>query len=233
VLGHIRLLVLDLDYLVFDCAILKAQALRQSLIEFADAIPQSAHLPDAADAEEGFCGHGRYWTQFLEIGLNEEQQAGLQKVYDFHEKQLIQAGVGRIYSALEKELGVCLSENISLALGADASRGYLMAVSDRHDLHSFFDITMCTEEFGSGSAVEMLDEIMLQAGVNPSEMLVLGTRPPMFQSARSLGMKTIGCGWGLHQHNGLAEADLQVLAPAELFPAIAKADDIASQCDSE
>jgi len=60
-----------------------------------------------------------------------------------------------------------------------------MEVSDRHDLHSLFDIAMCTEEFGAGGFVEMLDEIMVQAGVNLSEMLVLGTRPSMFQSARS------------------------------------------------
>jgi len=231
VLRHIRLIVFDLDYLVFDCAILKAQAMRQSLIEFADAIPQSVRLPDAVDAEEKFCQHGRHWTQFLEIGLNEEQQAELQKVYDSNEKQLIKAGIGRVYPALEKELGICLSEDISLALGADASRDYLMSVSDRHDLQRFFNIFMCTEEFGAGSAVEMLDEIMLQAEVNPSEILVLGIRPAMFQSARSLGMKTIGCGWGLHQHNCLADADIQVLAPPKLFSALAKADDVAFQDD--
>lgn len=230
-LGHIRLLVLDLDYLVFDCAILKGQALRQSLIEFADAIPQSARLPDVMDAEEGFCDHGRHWIQFLEIGLNEEQRAELRKVYDFNERQLIQAGVGCLYPSLERELGVFLSENISLALGADASRDYLMAVGDRHDLYRFFDIVMCTEEFGAGGAVEMLDGIMLQAGVNPSEMLVLGTRNTLLEAARSLGMKTIGCGWGLHRHKGLVEADLQVLTPADLFPAIVKANEIVSDYD--
>jgi phosphoglycolate phosphatase-like HAD superfamily hydrolase len=228
VLGHLRMLVFDLDYLVFDCGLLKAQALRQSLLGFADEIPQNVRLPDAVDAEEGFCEQGRRWTQFLEIGLGEEQQAGLQKAYDINEIQLIQAGIGQIYPDVEKALGVCLSENLSLALGADTSRDYLMAVSDRHDLHNFFNVAMCTEEFGAGSAAEMLDEIMLQAGVNPSEMLVLATRPSMFQSAHSLGMTTIGCGWGLRKHNGLTEADLQALAPAELFAAITKADNIAS-----
>jgi phosphoglycolate phosphatase-like HAD superfamily hydrolase len=231
VLGHLRLLVFDLDYLVFDCARLKAQALRQSLLDFADEIPQNVRLPDAVDAEEGFCEHGRHWTQFLEIGLSEEQQAGLQKAYDINEIQLIQAGIGRVYPNVEKALGVCLSENLSLVLGADTRRDYLMAVSDRHELHNFFDAAMCTEEFGAGSAAEMLDEIMLQAGVNPSEMLVLATRPSMFQSAHSLGITTIGCGWGLRKHNGLTEADLQALAPAELFDAITKADNIASQSD--
>jgi len=102
VLSHIRFLVLDLDYIIFDCALLKAQALRQSLIEFADVIPQSVRLPDAVDAEAGFRDHGRHWIQFLEIGLNEGQQAELQEIYDFKEKQLIRTGVGLVYPEVER-----------------------------------------------------------------------------------------------------------------------------------
>jgi phosphoglycolate phosphatase-like HAD superfamily hydrolase len=233
VLRHIRFLVMDLDYLVFDCAILKAQALRRSLIQFADAIPQSVHLPDAMDVEEGFRDHGSHWLRSLELGLNEEQQAELQKAYDSNEQQLMGAGIARVFPELRQELSLCLSENLSLALGADASRDYLLSVSDGHDLHDFFDLALCTQEFGSGSAAEMLDEIMLQAGVNPSEMLMLGTRSPMFEAARTLGMKTIGCGWGLHKRDGLAKADLQVLSPTELFPAIVMANEIVSEYDSE
>ena len=46
-LNHLKLLVWDLDYLVFDCSALKVRALRQSLIALADLIPHSVRLPDA------------------------------------------------------------------------------------------------------------------------------------------------------------------------------------------
>ena len=47
-------------------------------------------------------------------------------------------------------------------------RSYLMAVSDRHRLDSLFDLSLCTEEFGVGSADEMFAEIMHYHEVNPS-----------------------------------------------------------------
>ncbi len=231
-LQHIRLLILDLDYLVFDCALLKMQALRQSLISLADAIPQSARLPDSMDAEEGFLDHGFRWIQHLEIGLDEEKLDHLQQAYGIHENRLIESGIGRIHHGIEEFLMHCRQSNAAVALGAEASRDYLLAVTDRYQLDSLFQIALCTEEFGVGDADEMLGEIMRQAEVNPSETLVLGTRPHCFQAAHNLDVLTIGCGWGLRRHNGLAEADLQSLTFAQLYPALQKADTLASQYSS-
>jgi phosphoglycolate phosphatase-like HAD superfamily hydrolase len=229
VFRHIRLLILDLDYLVFDCATLKVQALRQSLISMADAIPQSVRLPDIADAEEGFREHGFRWIRHLEIGLNEEALGHLQQAYGIHENRLIESGIGRIHQGIEEFIVNCRQLNVAVALGAEASRNYLLTVVDRHQLDSLFQIALCTEEFGAGSADEMLGEIMHQAEVNPSETLVLGTRPRCFQAAHNLDVLTIGCGWGLRRHNGLAEADLQSLTLAQLYPALQRADTLASQ----
>jgi phosphoglycolate phosphatase-like HAD superfamily hydrolase len=228
VLQHIRLLIFDLDYLVFDCALLKVQALRQSLISLADAIPQSVRLPDAMDAEEGFLNHGFRWTRFLEIGLDEETLEHLQQAYRIHEDRLIEAGAGRIFPEIEQILQNCRIQNIAAALGAEASRDYLIAVNDRFHLDNLFQIALCTEEFGAGDADEMFGEIMHQAEVNPSEALALGSRPHFFQAAHNQDILTIGCGWGIKRQDGLAEADF-VAALADLEDAIKKADYLASQ----
>ncbi len=228
-LQQIRLLILDLDYLTFDCSLLKIRALRQSLISFADAIPQSVRLPDAVDVEGGFLLHGFRWTQFLEIGLDEEQIADLQRAYGIHENRLIEAGVGQLFPGVADFAARCRKEGMTLALGAEASRDYMLAVSDRHRLEDLFEISFCTEEFGVGSSDEMLEEIMHHAEVNPSETLVLGTRPSFFQSAHNLDVLSIGCGWGIRQHDGLEEADLQSVALARLYPTIQKADELAAQ----
>ncbi len=223
-LRHIRLLVSDLDYIVFDCSLLKVRALRQSLISFAETIPHDVRLPDATDAEEGFRLHGFRWTRFLEIGMDEEQLGHLQHAYGIHEERLIQAGVGQIYAGVADLVAQFRRDGASVALGAEASRDYLMTVSDKHGLESLFDMSLCTEEFGSGSADEMLEEIMHYAEVNPSETLVLGTRPSFFDAAHNLDILTIGCGWGVRQHGGLEGSDLRAMTQADLYPAIRKAD---------
>lgn len=228
-LQHIRLLVMDLDYVAFDCSLLKAQALRQSLISMADAIPQNVRLPDAVDAEDGYREHGPRWIQHLEIGLNEEGLEDLQRVYALNESRLVQAGSGSAYPGIAEFAAACRESGIALALGAEASRDYLLSVSDRSPFDSLFEITLCTEEFGVGRAEEMVGEIMHHAEVNPSETIVLGTRPQYFQAAHNLDVLTIGCGWGLRRHTGLAEADLQSITMQQLIPALQKADELASR----
>jgi phosphoglycolate phosphatase-like HAD superfamily hydrolase len=229
VLQHIRLLIFDLDYLVFDCALLKVQALRQSLISLADSIPQSVRLPDADDIEEGFRNHGFRWIQFLEIGLNEETLEHLQQAYSIHESRLIEKCFGLVFPGLQEVIANCRLSKTATALGAESSRDYLVAINDRFQLDNLFQFSLCTEEFGVGEADEMIEEIMHQAEVNPSETLALGTRPHFFQAAHNQDLLTIGCGWGIRQQDGLAEADLIAPTLSELLPAIKKADCLASQ----
>lgn len=220
---------MDLDYVVFDCAALKVQALRHSLISLADSIPQNVRLPDVADAEEGFRDHGFRWPRHLEIGLDEEGLEHLQQAYELNQDRLIESGVGKVFPGIREFIMECRKSGISVALGADASRDYLLSVTERQQLDPLFDIALCTEEFGVGSADEMFDEIMHHAEVNSSETLVLGTRPRFFQAAHNLDLLTIGCGWGVRQHGGLMEADLQALTLSQLASALQKADALASR----
>jgi len=229
VLRQIRLLVFDLDYLIFDCAELKMRALRESLISFADAIPHDVPLPGPLCAEEGFRDHGFRWMKSLEIGLDEERMAQLEVSYREHEQRLVAAGIGRIYSGLPELLQLCGQNGASAAIGAEASRDYLLNVSDRHGLDSLFELAYCTEEFGAGSADEMVEEIMRRAEVNPSETLALGTRLDYFQAAHNIDVLTIGCGWGVHGHEPLRAADLQAFTMAQVYSAIERADAIASR----
>lgn len=228
-LRQIRLLVFDLDYLIFDCAELKMRALRESLISFADAIPHDVPLPDVIDAEGGFRDYGFRWLKSLQIGLDEERMAQLEVSYRMHEQRLVAAGVGRIYSGLPELLRLCGQNGAAAAIGAEASRDYLLDVSDRHGLDSLFELAYCTGEFGVGSRDEMIEEIMHRAEVNPSETLALGTRPDFFRAAHNIDVLTVGCGWGLHRHEALVEADVQALTLVQVYPAIEKADVLASR----
>ncbi len=226
-LRRIRLLVFDLDYLIFDCSALKMKALRESLLPFADLIPQDVRLPDEADAEEGYLKHGCRWTKFLEIGLGDEDLAELVNRYRDEEARLASAGVGGMHPGILESLKQFREWHLELALGAEATREYLLAVSDRHGLDRLFQMAFCTEEFGMGGADEMLEEIMCRAEVNPSETLAFGTCPDFFLAARNLDIMTIGCGWGIRDPQGLAGADLQSMTSLSLHAAIAEADMLA------
>ncbi len=223
-LRHIRLLIFDLDYVIFDCSSLKVQALRQSLIALADQITQSAQLPEISDAEEGFREHGCRWIQHLEIGLDEWSLEHLQRAYAIHENRLVEAGSGRLYPGIEEILQNWQQAEVSIALGAEATRDYLISVLERRPMDSLFQVALCTEEFGMGGAEEMLSEAMRQAEANPSETLVLGTRPQTFRAARALDIRSIGCSWGIREHAGLAEADFQCKSISDLLAAVEKAE---------
>ena len=197
------------------------------MISLAETIPHDINLPGPAEAEEGYCNHGRRWVRNLEMGLDEEKLDDLEQAYAVQEIRLLEAGRGRLIPGIQDFIAQCRSMNLATALGADADRNYLVGVADRYELDRLFQFMLCTEEFGQGGADEMLEEIMRQAEVNPSETLVLATRPDYFQAARSLDVLTIGCGWGIHQHDALTQADMQSLILSQLFPVIEKADALA------
>ncbi len=223
-LRQIRCLVFDLDYLVFDCAALKERTLRQSLLSFSDQIPQDMKLPDAADIEAGFRELGSHWVRALEIGLDEQQLKELERTYRIQETPLIASGIGGFFHGVRDLIACCVREGLSTVLGAESSRDHLMSVFDRHDMERLFEIAVCSEEYGMGGTDEMLAEIMRHAEVNPSETLILGTRPHYFEAGHNLDIRGIGCGWGLSQSESFAGADYQSLSIEHLIPMIRQAD---------
>jgi phosphoglycolate phosphatase-like HAD superfamily hydrolase len=229
VLNQIRLVVFDLDYLIFDCAEVKMRALRAGLVSLDEDIPHSALLPDVVVVEEAFRDHGCRWVSQLDIGLDEAALDRLQINYRMHEERLVSEGVGQLFLGLIELVSDCRMHGLLPAIGAEASRDYLMAVSDRHGLDPLFEMVYCTEEYGMGGADEMIEEIMSRVEVNPNETIALGTRPGFFRAARRLDVLSIGCGWGLHQLDALADADLQAPALTDLLFAIEKADEMATR----
>lgn len=225
---QIRLLVCDLDYMVFDCAALKSRALRQSLIPFADQIPQNIRLPDAVDIEEGFLDHGSRWIRSIDVGLDEPRLEELEREYRAQETRLIEAGAGKLFPGMRDFLFALRREGLSIALGADSSRNYLITVSDRHGMDEIFDIAFCAEEYGAGSIDEMLGEIMSHAEVNPSETLIMATRPAFFDAGRSVDIMSIGCGWGIQRHEALAGANFQSYSLEHVLPLLRQADELLS-----
>ncbi|MBN1570989.1 MAG: HAD hydrolase-like protein [Acidobacteria bacterium] len=221
------MLIFDLDYLVFDCSFLKVQALRQSLIALADLIPQSIRLPEISDAEAGFRDYGFQWIQQMDPGLDEQSLDQLPGAYAIHEIRLIESGTGRLYPGMREFIMNLRREDFCVALGAESSRDYMISVMDRHPLDDLFQISLCTEEYGMGGAEEMMLEIMRQGEANPSETLVLGTRPDTFQSARAVNVLSVGCGWGIRDHSGLSGADFQAHSLSNLSDRIAQADTLA------
>jgi len=141
---HIRLLISDLDYLLFECASLKVQALRQSLMSLAGTLPLDVALPDAKDAEDGFRAYGFQWIRYLENEWGEEIQERIRQAYSIHENRLVEAGMGRLHQGVKAFVDGCRESGLAVALGADASRDYLVAVSDRFQLDALFQVALCT-----------------------------------------------------------------------------------------
>ena len=227
-LKQLRLLVFDLDYLVFDCAALKGKVLRESLLSCADEIPPDIRLPDAVDAWELHHLHGWRWPRHLEIGLDEDRLEEIADDFRLRQDRLVEAGWGSVFPGISGLLQACREAGLSNVLGAEASRDYLMAVSDRQDLAMLFDAAYCTGEFGMGGAEEMLDEILNRAEALPSETALLGTRPSFFEAARNLDVLSIGCGWGTPDPDALGPVDLQAITLEDAWRAIEAADGIAA-----
>ena len=227
-LRQIRLLIFDLDYVVFDCATLKVRLLRRSLIPFAELIPQHVSLPDELDIEESYRESGSHWIRSLQLGLDDAQLKALERQYFLLEASQVEAGGGQIFPGISHLLEAYHRDGVTLALGAESTRDYLMSVSDRHNMDQVFEIAFCTEEYGMGGVDEMLNEIMSHGGANPSETLVLGTRPSYFEAGHNLDILCIGCGWGLQKREALANADFQLHSIDHLQPLIRHADEISA-----
>ncbi len=231
-LRQIRLVVFDLDYVVLDSVALKTRALRQSLIPFAESLPLDVRLPDLVDIEESFLAEGSRWIRSLDIGFSQDQLIDLEADFRMHEVRFLDAGAARPYPGMADLLSNCREEGLTLALGAEGTREYVMAFCDRNEMDRVFEVAFCTEEFGLGSIDEMLTEIMNHAEVNPSETVVLATRPRFFEAGRDLGILTVGCGWGILGHSALSEADFQSVSLQHALPIIRQADAMSSSEDS-
>jgi phosphoglycolate phosphatase-like HAD superfamily hydrolase len=227
-LEKIRLLILDLDYLVIDCAALRSKTLRKCLLRFADQIPTDARLPDSIDIEDSYLEGGFEWLSALQLGLNEESALDLNSDYAEQEARLLEAGGCILFPGVKDLMAGCIEAGVAIALGADAGRSHLMSVIDSLSLDRYFKTSLCTEEFGSGSVDEMLEELLSHSEVNPSEAIMLATRNAYFDAARSLSLPSIGCGWGLQQKRDFSAANYQSPSLAHLLPLIRQADAIAS-----
>ncbi len=209
---------------------MRLQALRQSLLSFADVIPHNVRIPDAADIEDGYRARGRAWTGELQVGLRADQLGELGRQLEINEQRLVAAGMGSPYPGMEALLSRLQREGLTLHLGADASREHLLSVSDKHRLDRHFEAMFCAGEFGTGQLWDMFEESMHRAGVHSSETVALGTRPEYFRAAHSLDVMTIGCGWGIRQQGGLAEAILQCGQVERAWTAVSRMDAHASGC---
>jgi phosphoglycolate phosphatase-like HAD superfamily hydrolase len=227
-LDKIRLLIFDLDYLVFDCAALKLRALRHCLLEFADQIPTDARLPDSVDIEECCMAAGHKWVSSMPLGLDESGQIELAECYLLEESRHLESGAGVLFPGIRDLFSGCRDSGLILGLGADSRRDYLMSVSDRLGLDQVFEVSLCTEEYGSGRTEEMFEDILQQVEVLPSEAIILGTRSPYFEAARGMNIPSIGCGWGLQQKKDFSAAVYESPSLAHLVPLIRQADAIAA-----
>ncbi len=227
-LEKIRLLIFDLDYVIFDCAALKTRVLRHCLLQFADQIPTDARLPDSVDIEDSYLEAGHEWLSSMHLGLDEAGQLELVRNYLLEESRYLEAGGGLLFHGIRDFIAGCRKSGLILGLGADSGRDYLMSVSDRLVLDQIFDLSLCTAEYGGGSFEEMFEDLMQQAEVLPSETLILGTRSLYFDAARILNISSIGCGWGLQQKRDFSAAVFESPTLAHLVPLIRQADAIAS-----
>ncbi len=221
-----QLLIIDLDFLLFDCLLLKERTLRQSLLSVAELIPQSARLPDGIDIEERYLEHGYRWAKYLELGLDKEQMESFAREYGTIEPAVVESGGGRLFEGLLGSIKSWKHGGLRVALGSDARRDYLLAVSDCFGLDGHVDTLVCSEEYGGGGVGEMLDEIAYLSEVHPSETVVLGTRPAFFQAARDNDMMSVGCGWGIRNQAILETADLNAQTVNDLEHTIQEVDRI-------
>jgi phosphoglycolate phosphatase-like HAD superfamily hydrolase len=195
---HVRLLVLDLEHVVFDAIPLKLGAVRRAILPVADDIPHSVCLPDGADLEEAYASRGWRWFEAVQLGLPKERLLALEPIVRAEARFLASGEAGRIYPGVMETLGVCRQAGLLLALGADCDRDFMLAVSDRHGFDGVFNFMACAEDYGIGGFSELLEDVAERLEVHASECVYLGTRGVCIEEALALGVATLGCRWGLH-----------------------------------
>lgn len=120
-----------------------------------------------------------------------------------------------------------------LGVATGKSRRGLIAVLEKHDLHSCF-VTLQTADDAPGKPhPAMLEQAMAAAGVNAAETIMIGDTSYDMMMARAAGTGALGVAWGYHEPAELRAAgaarvidDCAALLPAirQLLPLAAGAD---------
>ena len=216
-LRRIRLIITDLDQTLFDSHELKLRAFRHALATLSDSIRHDVRLPDAIDLEEVYLGYGHSWPDHVDVGLDDSAALDVGRMCREHMVSFVESGSGRLQPGVLEYLLSCREEGAVLAIGAEAHREYLLAVSDRFGLSDAFECSLCTGEYGTGGADEMLEDALSRCEALAGETVYVGTRPDTLEAARFLGITALVGAWGLHGEGmqGREEpraADVQALA---------------------
>jgi phosphoglycolate phosphatase-like HAD superfamily hydrolase len=137
---------------------------------------------------------------------------------------LAAGGMGSVYPGVPEMLQFCHRIGLSLALGAECNRDFLLAVCDCHGFDSVFDLMACTQDYGSGGLFELLEDLTERFETHTSECVYLGTRAVCLEAATALGVTSLGCRWGLRGAFEVGRADRQADRPEEITAVLQEID---------
>jgi phosphoglycolate phosphatase len=125
-------------------------------------------------------------------------------------------------------------DDIILGLATGKSQRGARAVLARHELSSHFAIIKTADDAPSKPHPGMVQSAISEAGVAPSDTLVIGDSIYDMAMARAAGAHAVGVTWGYHSADALIEAGAQTVIedfPA-LVPALERLWDRAAACEA-
>ena len=101
-------------------------------------------------------------------------------------------------------------DDLLLGVATGKSRRGLDAMIEHHDLRGYFVSLRTADTHPSKPHPEMLLAACADAGVDPSEAVMIGDTEFDMDMARAAGTAAIGVGWGYHPAEALERMDVPV-----------------------
>lgn len=135
-------------------------------------------------------------------------------------QELIEEGAGALYEGALDALKVLKVMGYRIAIICNYGRDYLITVLDYFNLYDYVDFSVCMEDVGHTDARDMIEDVLNNQQILPSETVFIGDRRSDIMIARELDIGGVGCEWGLGSAQELEDADRTVASPydwVELF----------------
>ncbi|MDG0968824.1 MAG: HAD-IA family hydrolase [Porticoccaceae bacterium] len=156
-------------------------------------------------------------TRYLFPALNDQQSAEFTASYSARFRQHDNDPCALFDGVLET-LQTLKIEGYLLAVATGKSRAGLNRVLDGLDLATFFHATRCADETLSKPNPLMLNQLLSELSVAPTDAIMVGDTEFDLEMARGAGIRSIGLTYGAHSLKRLTSCD--PIACIDSFPQI-------------
>jgi phosphoglycolate phosphatase len=187
---QIELIIFDWDGTLID-----SQA---NIVYCLQCMGRDLNLPDRSDEEfSNIIGLGLY--EALNSLYPDHQNHHYEKMIDRYRYHFLSSDPSVPFPGADKVLAELANNDYLLAVATGKGRRGLEKALDHSGFRHLFHATRCADETRSKPHPLMLEEILDELGVEPSNALMIGDTEYDLQMAKHAGVHAMGVGYGVHE----------------------------------